>query len=145
MRIREQIRAIQKERKMTVLLTTHNMKEAEHLCNRIAFLRAGEIATIGTAEALKRMVRLGDLIRIEFRGRFSEDGLQWAEGVINYTVSDGVCEILVDEGEKRLGPLCALIAREGADIRRVNLRQTDLEDVFVEFAKGSGMEGVAKP
>jgi ABC-2 type transport system ATP-binding protein len=144
MRIREQIRIIQKERRMTVLLTTHNMKEAEHLCNRIAFLKAGEIATIGTAEELKRMVRLGDLIRIEFKGRFSEEGLQRAEGVINYTVSDGVCEILVDEGEKRLGPLCALIAQEGADLRRVNLRQTDLEDVFVEFAKGSGSEEVGK-
>jgi ABC-type Mn2+/Zn2+ transport system ATPase subunit len=33
--IREQVRMIQKERGMTVLLTTHNMKEAEFLCNRI--------------------------------------------------------------------------------------------------------------
>jgi ABC-2 type transport system ATP-binding protein len=142
-RIREQIRIIQKERKMTVLLTTHYMKEAEVLCNRIAFLKAGEIITIGRAEDLKRMVRLGDLIRIEFKGRFSDDGLQWAEGVINYTVKDGVCEVLVDEGERRLGPLCALLAREGATLGRVNLRQTDLEDVFVEFAKGSEPEEVS--
>jgi len=133
--IREQIRKIQKERGMTALLTTHNMREAEYLCDRIAFLREGEIVTVGTAETLKRMVRIGDMVKIEFRGRIPEDGLNSADGVINYTVSDNLCEILVDEGEKRLGALVAMLSREGAEIGRVTVRQTDLEDVFLEFAK----------
>ena len=101
-RIREQIRSIQRERGMTVLLTTHNMREAEFLCNRIAFLKAGEILQVGSPQSLKRLVRIGDLIRIEFHGKLSEDGLQRADGVINYVISDSLCEILVDEGEKRL-------------------------------------------
>ena len=133
--IREQIRSIQKERGMTVLLTTHNMREAEYLCNRIAFLKTGEIMTTGTAESLKRMVRLGDLIRIEFKGKVSEDELLRAEGVINYSISDNYCEIIVDEGEKRLGPLVAKLSQSGAQIKKVTLGQTDLEDVFIEFAK----------
>ena len=139
-RIREQIRSIQRERGMTVLLTTHNMKEAEFLCDRIAFLKAGEILQVGSAQALKRLVRIGDLIRVEFHGKLSEDGLQHADGVINYAISDSLCEILVDEGEKRLGALIAMISREGADIQKVTLRQTDLEDVFVEFAKQSEVD-----
>jgi ABC-2 type transport system ATP-binding protein len=133
--IREQIRSIQKERGMTVLLTTHNMREAEYLCNRIAFLKTGEIVTTGTAESLKRMVRIGDLIRIEFRGKISEDELLRAEGVINYSISDNFCEMIVDEGEKRLGPLVAILSQSGAQIGKVTLGQTDLEDVFIEFAK----------
>jgi ABC-2 type transport system ATP-binding protein len=132
---REQIRSIQKERGMTVLLTTHNMREAEYLCNRIAFLKAGEIVTTGTAESLKRMVRIGDLIRIEFKGKISEDELLRAEGVINYSISDNVCEMVVDDGEKRLGPLVAILSQSGAQIKKVTLGQTDLEDVFIEFAK----------
>ena len=133
--IRDQIRSIQKERGMTVLLTTHNMREAEYLCGRIAFLKAGEILTTGTAETLKRMVRIGDIIRIEFKGKFSEDSLLRADGVINYTLSDNFCEVMVDEGEKRLGPLVALLIQGGAQIKKVTLGQTDLEDVFIEFAK----------
>jgi ABC-2 type transport system ATP-binding protein len=133
--IREQIRSIQKERGMTVLLTTHNMREAEYLCNRIAFLKTGEIVTTGTAESLKRMVRIGDLIRIEFKGKISEDELLRAEGVINYSISDNFCEMIVDEGEKRLGPLVAILSQSGAQIGKVTLGQTDLEDVFIEFAK----------
>jgi hypothetical protein len=33
-----------------------------------------------------------------------------------------------------------MISREGVEIQRVTLRQTDLEDVFVEFAKQSEIE-----
>ena len=134
-RIREEILSIQKGRKMTVLLTTHNMKEAEYLCGRIAFLKAGKILTTGTAEALKRMVRVGDVVRIEFQGRISEDEILRADGVVNASISGNLCEIIVDDGERRLGPLVAVLSQGGADIRKVTLRQTDLEDVFIEFAK----------
>lgn len=134
-RIREEIHSIQKERKMTVLLTTHNMREAESLCGRIAFLKEGEILTTGTAEALKRMVRVGDVVRVEFQGTISEDDLLRADGVINYSISRNLCEIIVDDGERRLGPLVAVLSQGGADVRKVTLRQTDLEDVFIEFAK----------
>jgi ABC-2 type transport system ATP-binding protein len=132
--IREQIRLIQKQRGMTVLLTTHNMKEAEFLCDRIAFLKNGEILTIGTAETLKRMVRMGDLVKIEFKGMIPEDELLRADGVINYGISEDLCEIIVDDGEKRLGSLVALLSQGGVQIKKITLGQTDLEDVFIEFA-----------
>jgi ABC-2 type transport system ATP-binding protein len=135
--IREQIRLIQKERRMTVLLSTHNMKEAEYLCNRIAFLKNGEILTTGTAETLKRMIRIGDVLKIEFKGRILEDTLLRAEGVINYGISGNLCEIIVDDGERRLGHLIALLSQSGVQIRKVTLGQIDLEEVFIEFAKNT--------
>jgi hypothetical protein len=74
-------------------------------------------------------------VKIEFHGRISEDEILRAEGVINYSIAGNLCEIIVDDGERRLGPLVAVLSRGGADIRKVTLRQTDLEDVFIEFAK----------
>jgi len=136
-RIRELILSIHRERGITVLLTTHNMREAEHLCGRIAFLKEGEILATGTAQALKRMVRIGDVVKVEFKGLIMEEDLLHAEGVINFSISDNLCEIIVDEGEKRLGPLLAMISQGGAQIRKVTLGQTDLEDVFIELAKGA--------
>ena len=138
--IREQIRLIQKQRGMTVLLSTHNMKEAEFLCDRIAFLKNGEILTTGTAETLKRMVRMGDLVKIEFEGTIPEDELLRADGVINYGISGSLCEVIVDDGERRLGSLIALLSQSGAQIRKVTLGQTDLEDVFIEFASQTSHE-----
>ena len=134
-RIREEILSIHKEKGMTVLLTTHNMREAEYLCGRIAFLKEGKILATGSAEALKRMVRIGDLVRIEFKGKISEDEILRTEGVINCSVSGDLCEIIVDNGERRLGPLVAMLAQSGIQIKKVTLGQTDLEDVFIEFAK----------
>ncbi|NWF92954.1 MAG: ABC transporter ATP-binding protein [Syntrophaceae bacterium] len=136
-RIREKIRSAQRENGMTILLTTHNMREAESLCDRIAFLKEGEIVALGSAGALKRMVRIGDVVRIEFNGPISCDQIIRAEGVINCSISGDLCEIIVDEGESRLASLIAIISQGGAQIKRVSLGQTDLEDVFIEFAKGT--------
>jgi ABC-2 type transport system ATP-binding protein len=133
--IREQIRLIQKERGMTVLLTTHNMKEAEYLCDRIAFLKGGEILTTGTTESLKRMIRMGDVVKIEFKGKILEDELLRTEGVINCGLSGDLCEIIVDDVERRLGNVVALLSQGGAQIKKVTIGQADLEDVFIEFAK----------
>jgi ABC-2 type transport system ATP-binding protein len=134
-RIREMVLSIQKEKGMTVLLTTHNMKEAEFLCGRIGFLKEGQILATGTAGELKRMVRIGDLLRIEFNGTIAEEELLHADGVINFSVSGDLCEIVVDDGESRLGPLIAMLSQNGAQIKKVTMGQTDLEDVFIEFAK----------
>jgi hypothetical protein len=41
----------------------------------------------------------------------------------------------VDDGERRLGNLIALLSQGGIQIKKVSLGQTDLEDVFVEFVK----------
>ncbi len=134
-RVREEILSLHRKKGMTVMLTTHNMKEAEHLCDRVAFLKEGKILAIGTAEALKRMIRIGDRVTIEYSGTIREEDLLRADGVINFAVSERLCEIIVDEGERRLGPLVGMLAQGGAQIEKVRLGQTDLEDVFVEFAK----------
>ena len=60
--------------------------------------------------------------------------LRRADGVINFSVSGNLCEIIVDDGESRLGPLVAMIAQGGAALKRVTLGQTDLEDVFIELS-----------
>jgi ABC-2 type transport system ATP-binding protein len=139
-RIRDEILSIHKERGMTVILTTHNMREAEYLCDRIAFLKAGKILTIGSAASLKKMVRIGDLLKIEFKGTISEDELLRADGVINFTISNNLCEIIVDDGERRLGALVTALVQGGTQIKKVTLGQTDLEDVFIEFAKGEPLD-----
>ncbi len=140
MRIREQIRVIQKERGMSILLTTHNMKEAELLCHRIAFLKDGKILTVGTPGDLKRIVRLGDLIKIQFEGNLFEEELLRLEGVVNYSIFNGSCEILVDDAEKRVGPLATMLSNAGARIQKIRIEQTDLEDFFVEFSKDAGSD-----
>jgi ABC-2 type transport system ATP-binding protein len=48
------LRRLHREERVTVLLTTHYLEEAEALCERTAFIRAGRIAAEGTAAELRR-------------------------------------------------------------------------------------------
>jgi len=42
------------EEKRTVVLATHNLKEAEELCDRIAIIKKGEVKEVGSLEEIKK-------------------------------------------------------------------------------------------
>ena len=52
----ERLTHLNRDYRITILLTTHDMEEAEHLCSDIAILHAGRIAVRGRADALKAAV-----------------------------------------------------------------------------------------
>jgi len=53
------IRRVQREHGASILLTTHDMEEAELLCDRISFLASGRIVAEGTPLELRRLVAKG--------------------------------------------------------------------------------------
>ena len=76
------IQKLVKEEKITIILTTHYMEEADTLCDRIGFINKGKIIAIDTPEQLKRMIKsnnnnnnnnnntdkyIGDTIKLYFR------------------------------------------------------------------------------
>ncbi len=63
-KMRETILEIQRETKVTVLLTTHNMSEAEALCHRIAFIKDGQILKVATPAELKQFYHRENLEQI---------------------------------------------------------------------------------
>lgn len=60
-KIRDIIKQIKTQKNITILLTTHYMKEAEELCDRIAFIKEGTILTIGTPQELKNIAQKNSL------------------------------------------------------------------------------------
>ena len=50
----EHLQQLKKEFNTTILMTTHLMDEAEHLCNRVAFMSRGKLITAGTPDELKK-------------------------------------------------------------------------------------------
>ena len=46
--------------KMTIILTTHYLEEAEALSDRIAIMTRGKLRAVGTAEELKKLAGKGD-------------------------------------------------------------------------------------
>src|SRR5512144_2238732 len=64
-RIRAQIAELRRERGTTIILTTHDMREAEELCDTSAFIKGGRILAGGTAAELKRQIRIGEVIELQ--------------------------------------------------------------------------------
>src|SRR6202041_867590 len=75
----------------TVLLTTHNMEEADTLCERLAIIDHGKIIAQGTPEELKASIPGGYLLRLRF-GRYPAEllrRLQSLAGVLEVRSTDG--------------------------------------------------------
>jgi ABC-2 type transport system ATP-binding protein len=60
-KIRDLVRDIHGRNGITILITTHYMREAEELCERLAFIRDGEIKVIGSPAELLSMMHAKDL------------------------------------------------------------------------------------
>ena len=61
--VREYVKSL--ARRKTIILTTHNMDEAERMADRVAIIDHGKLLTVDTPEALKRTVGEGDVLEIE--------------------------------------------------------------------------------
>jgi ABC-2 type transport system ATP-binding protein len=110
------------------------MREAEQLCDEIAFVKAGRVLARGTADELKRQIRIGDVIAL----RLDPPDAPWLAdmaGVLRYVTARGRVECTVDDAEKRLPEILAALQTDGAVVRDVQVREPELEEVFVELAR----------
>ena len=134
MRVRAHIAALRRERGVTILLTTHYMREAEELCDEVAFIKAGRILDAGTPDELKRRIGLGDVIALRLEPAVPA-WLAEAPGVLRCASADGWTKCTVDDAEKRLPDLLRQLFAEGVTVRNVRVREPELEEVFVELAR----------
>jgi ABC-2 type transport system ATP-binding protein len=133
-RMRQHIVALRRDRGITIVLTTHYMREAEQLCDEVAFIKAGLILARGTPDELKRQIRIGDVIAF----KLDPPVVSWlaeAPGVLRCAELDGWTECTVDDAEKRLPELLRALHADGVVIRNVQVREPELEEVFVELAR----------
>jgi ABC-2 type transport system ATP-binding protein len=134
-RIRDSVQRLHRERGTTLLMTTHNMKEAETLCEQIAFIKDGVIKNVGKPQDLKDELRLGDTISIAFSGTLGTEAIERLQGTYAVQTSDSLCRILVDDHHKRLPPILDLLMAGRVLIHDLRIQESDLEDVFIAYTK----------
>ena len=127
------IKRIHEEEDISVVLSTHYMPEAEMLCDRIAFLRKGEIVALDTPQNLKNQLGLGERVVVTYDGPVDIVALENVSGVLGLKSSAGRAEIVIDRSMDNLDKIIKIFA--GARILDINIKEPDLEDVFLELAR----------
>jgi ABC-2 type transport system ATP-binding protein len=133
-RIREQIAALRRSRRMTILLSTHYMREAEQLCDEIVFLREGQILASGDPQDLKREILLGDRVEVVVEGE-AWRGLSRLPGVLACTSIEGRVRVVVDDARKRLPEILRYLDEHAGPVSDVTVTEPTLESVFIELAR----------
>jgi ABC-2 type transport system ATP-binding protein len=133
-RIWEYIKKLNKERQVTIILTTHYMEEADYLCDRVAIIDFGKFVALGTPPALKDILG-GDVVSMELDGdttvlldRFKN--LDWIKTMKSH---NGVLSLTMERGERRIPELITAANQAGVQVTCVHLHKPSLEDVFLHF------------
>jgi ABC-2 type transport system ATP-binding protein len=118
----------------TILLTTHNMEEADALSQRIAIIDHGRIIALGTPAELKASLPGGYLLRLRF-SRTSADllgRLQALPGVREVKPTDGVAaDLYADRGGSLIAEIVNAATAAGAELHDVNIAEPSLENLFL--------------
>jgi len=134
-RVRDSVQRIHDEKGTTILVTTHNMKEAEILCDKIAFIKEGTIRAFGKPKDLKEELRLGDRITLLLDSSVIVPSLKDMEGIYDFQTDHTSCRIIVDNHRKRLPQILDLFVHKGVLITNISIQEADLEDVFITLAR----------
>lgn len=136
---REFIRSLRDEDK-TIILTTHNMRDAEELCDRIYIIDHGKIIAEGTPQNLKANFGQGEIIEMKFKEEnngFKIDDLKFQIeklGSFIHTVqvlSKTRMVISASGGVQRLLEIEKLLPNSLSSLENLNIRTNNLEDVFL--------------
>ncbi|HEV2129625.1 MAG TPA: DUF4162 domain-containing protein, partial [Longimicrobiaceae bacterium] len=117
----------------TVFLTTHNLAEAEKVCDRVGVIRSGRLLAVGPPRELR--TRVGEpSLQVLGRG-FTEELLQRLREhvqVAGVQREDGRLTIAM-RGDASAAPLVAAIVRAGGEIEEVHRSRASLEEIFLSL------------
>ncbi|MCW3138067.1 MAG: ATP-binding cassette domain-containing protein [Methanophagales archaeon] len=129
------IRELNREEGVTIVLTTHYMEEADYLCDRVGIMDHGKIIALDRPENLKNLIG-SDMVSLELNNAGDADNIEVfkkLDFIRNMKVYHNYVILKMERADIRIPAIMELAAREGIEIRAVNLRKPSLEDVFLHF------------
>lgn len=140
------LKQLHKEENVSMMISTHNMEEAESLCRRIAIIDYGKIIGLGSPDELKRDVMGGEVVDVSFSQlpESAKDALEKLPIVKKVSKgTNGNLMILVERGSEALPRIVEAVNANGGAIKSMTLRESTLDDVFLHFTGRSIREDTA--
>lgn len=125
------IRKLVQEEKITIILTTHYMEEADFLCDRIGILDRGKIIALDTPSQLKEIVSGNDIIKLRLEKKDEDFDALLKDLSFIHRIStdvDGSVILLVENASRNLPKILKKVNAESVEFSNRNLN-----DVFIHF------------
>jgi ABC-2 type transport system ATP-binding protein len=130
--VREAIETLRRAGR-TIVLATHNLDEADRLCDRIAFVRAG-LVRVDSPAALRGSLGTRSL-KVRLVGSPSPAAiatLHAVDGVSAVDATDGVLRIAATDPESAAPAAVRALVASGADVVEVAIERTSLEQIYFD-------------
>ncbi len=130
--VREYVKSL--ARRKTIILTTHNMDEADRMADRVAVMDHGRLLIVDTPQALKRTVGEGDVLEIELESGSVAEALCALMPILpQASTTDHTLVVRARGIVERLPAILDALHSVGAPPGEVRLRANTLEDVFISL------------
>jgi ABC-2 type transport system ATP-binding protein len=117
----------------TIVLTTHNMDEADELCERIAIVDHGRVIAEGSPAELKRSIPGGYVLQLRFLHGGAElvERLRQLPGVTEARPNGQSVELYSDRGGPLIAGIAGVASELGAELCDVHISEPSLENLFL--------------
>ena len=130
------IKKIVREEKVTIILTTHYMEEADMLCDRIGFITNGKIIALDTPSKLKQEIG-GDIVKITFSGGVPVNkDFTKLDFVHKVEQNDNSVIIYMEEVNSNLH----MLTKDLDNVQTIEYKKPTLNDVFLKLS-GDSLSG----
>ena len=120
----------------TILLTTHNIEEANTLCTDISVINKGKIVATGSPEKLKKTFDTGRYVDISFEGP-AREMLFEGDGILRAERIGDKWRIYTDNPDRAVKHLAEIAERERLTIVSIATSNPTLEEAFVQLTEGA--------
>jgi ABC-2 type transport system ATP-binding protein len=128
-RVKDFVLGHAREHGMTILLTTHNMREAEEFCQRLAFINHGRLRFVGTPTEFRRAVTVQEAVEVGLPGDHPLRARLEALGSAAQAVNGSALRLYGDDGYDLLRRVMHTL--DEAEVRAaVRMVEPSLEDAF---------------
>jgi ABC-2 type transport system ATP-binding protein len=124
----------------TVLLTTHNMEEAEALCDRIAIIDRGRIIATGAPSALIAKSSAMQSVSLSTAPAIDADTLSGLSGIEDLTFDGPRARFSTTHVHRTIADVLTRLDARQIDVTELHVQKATLEDVFLELT-GSNLRG----
>lgn len=121
----------------TIILTTHNIEEADQLCDRVAIMNHGRIVAVDRPEKLRHAFQSTASIEVAFNREVRADELLF-DGVSEVKKIGDKLRLYSENTEEVIPMLIKYSQSSGSKIISINTLSPNLEDVFVKLTEGRG-------